>query len=93
MGFKGTTNVTASIGTVTTGELARHCKLGEKYIGEKAIGWSTLGRATAPDWSIAGRPSPMVWGMSCPVISGTLGCGGPLLRVSWALAHSLVKHF
>ena len=39
-GFKGTTNVTVSIGTLTAEELARDCKLGEKYVGEKANGWS-----------------------------------------------------
>ena len=32
-GFKGTTNITASIGTLTAGEVARDCMLGEKYVG------------------------------------------------------------
>ena len=65
-GFKGTTNVTASIGTLTAGELARDCMLGEKYVGEKAKGLSVLGRVIAPDWSLAGKPSPKAWGYPVP---------------------------
>ena len=37
-GFKGTSNVMASIGTLKAGELARDCMLGEKYVGKKANG-------------------------------------------------------
>ena len=64
--FKGTTNVTASIGTLTAGELARDYMLGEKYVGKKANGWSTLGRVIAPDWSLAGKPNPKAWGYPVP---------------------------